>query len=141
MRPLDAKGTVGETMSEWHVVETERFRKVKDLDSIRCGVYYFPMSKTEAAMDAFMVTGQSLVAMQITVAENHPVKMQPLQDLSAVVARCGKEVSTSILAFMVPPDRYASFQSQKLTTLAGADAKQLNKAARAFEQWVVEVPL
>jgi hypothetical protein len=141
MRPLDPKGAVGETRSEWKVVETERFRKVKNLASMRWGVYYLPMSKTEAAMDAFMVTGQSLVAMQITVAENHPVKMQPLQDLSAVVARCGEEVSTSILAFMVPPDRYPSFQRQTFTTSAGTDAMNLNKAAKTFEQWVVEVPL
>lgn len=104
----------------------ERFQKIAD---IKTGCYNVPLSKNFAAVDAVI---PKVALLQMTVSNNHRVSVKGLNQLS--------KFETHDLIFVVPSDRFDSFQRQTYQTAKGQPfIGNLPEFVASVKQWVLKL--
>ncbi|CAG8838073.1 35029_t:CDS:2, partial [Racocetra persica] len=103
--------------------------------------YNRPKSKTFASIDSFSLDNKTLDLYQITVSENHGVKIKGLNDLNRLLEWI-KDVDNINLYFVVPPDIFKTFPLQKYKSAKGEDSKKIPKwISEKLTQYALEIVL
>ncbi|CAG8443324.1 14649_t:CDS:2 [Cetraspora pellucida] len=107
-----------------------------------CKEYYNrPKSKTFASVDSFSLDNKTLDLYQITVSENHGVKIKGLNDLNRLLEWI-KDVDNINLYFVVPPNIFETFPLQKYKSAKGEDSKKIPKwISEKLTQYALEIDL
>jgi hypothetical protein len=119
--------------------KTVVFKKNSDIHEQE-SVYYRPDKKNYPAVDAFEYPD---LLFQFTVAETHPCKQGLYDVLRAMAGGDKKKIAAQPnLYFVVPPDRFKTFQSQNYTDANGRKVgKAKFKSVQAIRQYALEIKL
>jgi hypothetical protein len=142
------KPSVG-TALYFHVPSTRAMLSYdwKRTKSLEANLFYVPRVTNLTSADAFyLVEGAesgeyTLVVLQITVAESHPVKAQGLLDIILAFPEKFK-ITSKALVFVVNPSCLMQ-DAQKLTNLKGEELEEgsIRLSLRDFKQYIVRYKL
>ncbi|KAF0332866.1 DUF185-domain-containing protein [Gigaspora margarita] len=98
-----------------------------------------PKSKTFASIDSFSLDNNDLALFQITISENHVVKVRGLKDLNRSLTWM-KNNSINIY-FVVPPDIFGSFPLQRYLTTKDEDSQKAQGWSNKITQYALELDM
>ncbi|CAG8778225.1 31077_t:CDS:2, partial [Racocetra persica] len=99
--------------------------------------YNRPKSKIFASVDSFSLDSKTLDLYQMTVSTDHGIKIKGLNDLLA----WRKDVNDFNLYFVVPPDIFKTFPTQKYKTAKDEDYQKIPRWINNITQYALEINL
>jgi hypothetical protein len=127
-------------------VENKTFNSLRDFSVVppESDIFYFPESSNLCAVDSFLMHGDVLYAYQVTVAEDHKIKVHGLKTIWDIFQNGnGKKPSRMLLVFVLPnsADVRARFTKvQEYTTVAGGPLMRQPAFLQHVTQWRCFVP-
>jgi len=106
------------------------------------GVYYKPKSKTFGALDSLVRLGTDIYLFQMTVSQDHSIKHAALNEHLETLISNNPSCKFTLI-FVTPPDMFKKIGKQSYLSTKGKviEEKDLAKAVRSVEQWVMALPL
>jgi len=118
----------------WGEMPTERFSSLDEIKPPKKWTYR-PTSKTFGAVDAFVILGNDCIGLQMTLNQNHGIKVAPLNTFLEWLKGVGIAEDQFHFAFVVPSHLVGSFKKQTIRTTTNSVTKK-SGATATVKQYV-----